>query len=309
LAIHIAPLDAVQGASWGDTPFAAAIGRAFERRGWTVSIHDRDDWDSPDADRAEVALHLFGLRVPPVRPGQMSLLWVISHPDLLTASRCRTYDAVFVASDTYREDLAGRIETPVHTLLQATDPERFHPDPSGPHHELLFVGSAKPEGRPIIEALSGTTHDLAVYGNRWTPDLLDPRHLRGEWIPNEDLNRYYSSADIVLNDTWRDMREEGFIPNRVFDALAAGSFVISDHVVGIDRVLDGSVATYDRQEDIPGVVERALADPDERRARAGRGRAAVLERHTFEHRADAILSVIDALRMAAAHGPAGDGSR
>ncbi len=67
----------------------------------------------------------------------------------------------------------------------------------------------------------------------WTPDLIDPRFVRGESIPNADLGRYYSSAAIVLNDHWDDMRAEGFISNRLYDALACGAFVISDHVEGI----------------------------------------------------------------------------
>jgi len=295
IAIHIAAPTAAAGASWGDTPFAEALRSAFEARGWVGTIHTQDDWESPTSAGADVALHLFGVRVPPVLPGQVSLLWVISHPDRLTARRCETYDAVFVASDSFRDDLAERIATPVHVLHQATDPDRFFPDRTGPHHELLFVGGSRKGRRPIVEAASRTGHDLAVYGGNWTPDLLDPRHLRGEWIANDELRRYYSSADIVLNDTWRDMREEGFISNRVFDALACGAFVLSDRVPGMDETFDRSVATYEREDEIAAIIEDALTHPAERRARAELGRAAVLGRHTFAHRVDTIVATLNGL--------------
>ena len=83
-----------------------------------------------------------------------------------------------------------------------------------------------------------------MYGNGWDKHGLDARHLRGGYIPNEDLRRFYSSASIVLNDTWEDMRAAGFISNRIYDALACGAFVLSDDVAGLADEFDGGVAVY-----------------------------------------------------------------
>lgn len=295
IAIHIGPPTRAVASSWGDTAFAQALQREFGRRGWAATVHVREERDLPSAIRADVSLHILGLGVPPVRTGQVSLLWVISHPDRVTAKLCEDYDAVFVASDRFGRDLAERITVPVWPLHQATDPARFHPDASGPRHELLFVGNSRGVRRPTLEALAGSVHDLAVYGGGWTPELLDQRYLRGTWIPNDGLRRHYSSAAIVLSDHWRDMRDEGFISNRVYDALACGAFVLSDRVIGIDEEFDGGVATYERAEDVGPIVDRFLARPEERRAIADRGRAAVLARHTFSHRVDAIIQVVDGI--------------
>ena len=68
--------------------------------------------------------------------------------------------------------------------------------------------------------------------------------MKGEVIPNAELARYYGAADIVLNDHWDDMLAEGFISNRIYDALACGAFVISDPIVGIEAEFDGAVPTY-----------------------------------------------------------------
>lgn len=293
IAIHIAPATLEAGQRWGDLAFARALQAGFERHGWHATVHAGDGWDDEASRVAEVALHLFGVRVPPVRPGQTSLLWVISHPDRLTAHLCDTYDLVFVASEPFRDLLADRIRTPVLALLQATDPGRFHPEPGGPQHEVLFVGNSRRVRRPILDAVGATGHDLAVYGSNWTEALLDPRYVRGTWIPNDELHRYYAAADIVLSDHWPDMRDEGFISNRVYDALASGAFVLSDRVPGLDEAFDGAVATFGPDDDLGSIIDRWLADPAGRAAAAERGRAAVLARHTFDQRADAIIATLD----------------
>jgi len=306
IAIHIAPQSWEAAATWGDTHFALGLQRAFERQGWSATVHIAPEADSAPAVRADVALHLFGRRVPPVRPGQLSVLWIISHPDEVRASLARDYDLVFAASDAFADELGRRIHRPVRPLHQATDPDQFHPDPSGPRHELLFIGNSRNARRPILDALAGTDHDLAVYGGSWSPELLDPKYLRGAWIPNDELHRYYSSAEIVLNDHWADMRAEGFISNRVYDVLASGGFVVSDGVPGMDERFDGGVATFDTGEELIAVVERFLADPAEREARATRGRAAVLARHTFDHRAATIIEATRGMAARRAAGRAGE---
>jgi spore maturation protein CgeB len=187
--------------------------------------------------------------------------------------------------------MAAGTRVPVEPLHQATDPERFFPDRSGPQHELLFVANYRPE-RPIVEWLVPTDRDLAIYGRAWDEHGLDPRYLRGSHIRNSDLRRYYASAAIVLNDTWEDMRAAGFISNRIYDALASGAFVLSDDVQGLAVEFDGGVAIYEDADDLRAAIERFLGEPDARREIAERGRAAVLERHTFEQRAEAILGAI-----------------
>jgi glycosyltransferase involved in cell wall biosynthesis len=290
VAVHIGPLTWEAAAAWGDTPFGRAVQQELERRGWPATVHVFAERDSGPARRADVALHIFGARAPEVHPGQVSMLWVISHPDRVSTTMCEPYDVVFAASDLFASQLAERVRPPVLPLHQATDPNRFFPDPTGPNHELLFVGSSRKIRRRILADLDGTTRDLAVYGGGWTADLLDPRYVRGEWIPNWDLRRYYSSAGIVLCDHYDDMRDEGFISNRAYDALACGALVVSDRVPGMDAEFDGGVVTYEDADDLASIVDHYLGDPAERRARADRGRAAVLARHTFGQRVEVIIA-------------------
>jgi hypothetical protein len=298
VAVHIGPLTWKAAKSWGDLPFGRAVQKAFERRGWRATLHVFEERDMAPARRADLALHIFGNRAPTVREGQPSILWLISHPDFVTRDLCAPYQIVAVASQPFSEDLQAWLgaDGPAFIVLhQATDPEVFFPEPGAPAHDLLFVGSSRGVHRPILDALMGTRHELAVYGRGWSPDLLDPRHVRGVWIPNPELRRYYAAAAIVLSDAYADMRDEGFIPNRVYDAAASGAFVISEPIAGLAQELDGAVATYADREELLATVDHYLAHPSERRARAETGRRAVLARHTFDHRVATILDAASPL--------------
>ncbi|HEX7950160.1 MAG TPA: glycosyltransferase [Candidatus Limnocylindrales bacterium] len=299
LAIVIGPATWDDAGHWGDLSFARAIERALRRRGWATHVLVDGEADGPIARRADVALHIVGVRRPTLHPGQIHLLWVISHPDEVRPGRCDAYDAVFVASDDFAEQLRLRVRVPVIALHQATDPHRFFPEPGGPSHDLLLVGNARRGGRAVLEGVAGRAWDLAVYGPGWRPETLDPRHFRGSWIPNQDLHRYYAAAEIVLNDHWADMRDEGFISNRIYDALASGAFVLSDEVRGLAAEFDGGVATWHDVESLRAAVAQWLPDRAARRAMADRGRRAVLERHTFDQRVAMLLETIDRLTEAA----------
>ena len=292
-----------EGSAWGDLHFARAVQRQFERGGYPSRVHILPDWTGDVSARDDVSLHLFGLSARQRLAGQLTLLWIISHPARVTDELTSTADRIYVASDAFAKELAGRTSVSVAPLHQATDPVRFHPDQTGPHHEVLFVGNSRGVRRDILADLVPTTLGLAVYG-RWAPDRLDPAYLHGELIPNKELHRYYSSADIVLNDHWPDMRAAGFLSNRLYDALASGACVVSDRVAGIEEEFDGTVATYSDAGELRLLIHDLIGDPGRRRALAERGRAAVLDRHTFEHRTAVILAdVVADLEVSSKTGP------
>jgi hypothetical protein len=290
----------------GDYHLARALQRQFERRGHPTSIYFQRQWASPATAREDVVVHLWGRYELAVRPTQVNALWILYHPELVTDELCRRYDAVFAASDILAARLSERTGLHVRSLHQATDPERFRPTEGGPHHELLFVGNSRGTRRTIIDDVTPTARKLAVFGGGWTDDLLDPAYFRGEVVSNRDLPSLYSAADIVLNDHWLESVEAGMINNRLYDALAAGAFVISDPVPGLAEEFDGAVVTYSDPAGLALTVERYLADPAARKAAVERGRRAVLARHTVSHRADELLDVL--LPLVASRNPEAAGS-
>ena len=284
-----------QAPTWGDYHFARGLQRQLERRGYPTRIHLLDEWGRSEAARADAIIHVHGLSDHRPRPSQLNLLWLISHPDRITPEMCDKYDAVLVASDSFAAELAPRVRVPVIPLHQATDPERFYPEPTGPAHDLLFVGNSRRSRRAILDDLRPVVHDLAVYGKGWTSDLIDPIHVHGEHIPNDQLHRFYSSAAIVLNDHWPDMRARGFLSNRLYDVLASGGFVISDAAVGLKNEFGGSVVSYSDPEELRRLIDQYLADEPLRKSLGARGREIVLAQHTFAHRAERLIELIGTL--------------
>ena len=279
---------------WGDYHYARDLQHQLELAGHPTRVNILPEWEAAYTGREDVILHLFGLSELTTRPGQVNVLWNISHPEKVTPELVGRYDLAFTASDRFAEQLAAKVDgVEVHPLHQCTEPARFRPDSTGPSHELLFVANSRKVRRRIVDDLTAggdLDHELAIYGTNWTPDLVDPRYVAGEHVPNKDLYRYYAGASIVLNDHWDDMREHGFLSNRLYDALACGSLVVSDHVDGIEDEFDGAIVTYTGPDDLRAKIDHYLSHPGERHELADRGRELVLAQHTFAQRTATILA-------------------
>jgi glycosyl transferase family 2/glycosyl transferase family 1 len=286
--------------SWGDLHFARAIQQELARRGRPAAIHVIDQWERSRNERFDVVVHLKGLTTYEPNPTQVNLLWNISHPEKLTAEECERSDVVLVASEQWAGSLRMRVSVPVAVLEQATDPAVFFPETDTAHvRDLVFVGNSRKVMRPVLADLLPTGHDLAVWGSDWE-GLIDARHVVGTYLPNDEVRRAYSSAAIVLNDHWADMREHGFASNRLYDAVACGALVVSDRIDGLEERFGGAVVTYDTADELRTIVDHFLANPGERAARGASGRELVLATHTFAHRVDALLEHADAALAAAA---------
>ena len=287
--IRIGAPDWERAERWGDLYFAQAIERELRRRGHRCLIQVLEEWDQPEGNCYDVSIVLRGRSHHRPKAGQLNVLWAISHPDELTTAECDDYDLVAVASAGHAAALGKRTHTPVFVLEQATDPRRFWPQPDPAlAHDIVFVGNSRGVRRQALEWLLPTDLDLAVWGGDWN-GLIDTRHLRGEFIANEVLRRVYSSAKIVLADHWPDMRDNGYISNRIYDALASGAMVLSDPVSGLDERFGDSVAVYCSPEELHSQIARLLEDDEGRRLRAGRGREIVVDEHTFERRIGVLL--------------------
>ncbi|MFB3883110.1 MAG: glycosyltransferase [Armatimonadota bacterium] len=270
---------------WGDFHFAAALKRRFELAGCPTLVQILPEWENGDDFWHDVVLVLRGLSVYQPKPHQINLMWNISHPDKVPADEYEQYDHVFVASASYAEQLASRLRVPVTSLLQCTDPELFHPPAARREGcELLYVANSRKVMRRMMKDLLPTSHDLAVYGTMWE-NLIDSRYLRANHYPNHFLRQLYGNCAIVLNDHWDDMRDRGFISNRLFDAAACDAFIISDEVAGLREVFGEAIVTYHDSEDLKQKISFYLDHPDERRALGKQAGEIVRASHTFHHRA------------------------
>jgi spore maturation protein CgeB len=77
------------------------------------------------------------------------------------------------------------------------------------------------------------------------------------------------------------MRERGFISNRIFDAIACGTVILTDHVRGIEDLFPGAVVYYDDANQLEDKIQEALkiesVDSD------------LVKEHTYERRVQKII--------------------
>lgn len=245
------------GDTWGDTFFADALARSLRRLGQQVVSRRRGAHERGPVELDHVNLAIRGLHPVQASPGAVNVLWVISHPDDVELDELAGYDIVCAASEHWSALLEERSGRPVRPLLQATEfgpPEETLSEPTDP--AIVFVGNLdRRRARPMVERVLEAGVPLAVYGKGWQG--LPPGIWRGQHVDNAFLPQLYRRHRIVLADHWSDMAKHGFVANRVFDAVASGARVISDHVAGLHDVFPPHlVAAADSPAEVRAAYER-----------------------------------------------------
>ena len=276
---------------WGDYHVALGLKKEFEKKDCDVLLQILPEWDNDDDAKCDVVIVLRGLSRYNPKSCHFNIMWNISHPDGVSIEEYNQYDYVLIASEIWADKIKGEIDVTVEAMLQCTDPELFYPDHGEEQYELLFVGNSRKVFRKIIKDLLPTDKDLSVYGTNWE-NLIEEKYIKGEYIPNEELRKAYSSCKILLNDHWDDMREKGFISNRLFDGFASGAFIISDKVEGAENVFGDPLITYEKPNELHQFIENYLYIQKEREKKSEYYRNVVLKRHTYENRISHIMEII-----------------
>ena len=293
IAIKVAaPSDKVKH-QWGDYHYAVCLKKALERKGHAVRIDLLYEWQNESCAGDDVNLVLRGLSRFETVQDQINIMWNISHPDKVELDEFAEYDCVFVASELFANKLKEKLpEVRVNALLQCTDVDRFYSDIDGsyPSHDLLFVGNSRNVYRDSVKYCVQEDIAIAVYGSLWE-QFVSPDFIMGENISNEHLRKYYSNCSVVLNDHWDSMKENGFLSNRIYDAVASGSIVVSDRVNGIGEDYFGSnVIFYSGKDEFLSalnVAKQSVANPEVV--------SRIRENDSFEARASEILEMLDSI--------------
>lgn len=276
---------------WGDTAFGGELAGAFARLGHQADVLFKDEWACGGHD---VALHIRGAYRHYPQPGVRNILWIISHPELITKEELDGYDLVLCASALFMRQIEPITATPCRYLPQAASsafagggaartPARL---------DLLFVGNnyARKDNRRrqiVQDALdAGYGESLRVIGNDWAGYLPESAVLE-ERIPPEALPRFYGMARINLNDHHPAMVRDGFINNRTFDLGALGLFQISNAVPGIEAL---GVVTYASPTDLRHKIDYYLGNDAARQEIAAYSFARCAG-ETFDARARTILEL------------------
>jgi hypothetical protein len=289
------------GDKWGDTAFVAGLARALREAGEDAVTYRRPAHASRVRAMDNVSLTVRGLLPGSPTPGGVNVLWVISRPDQVSVAELSAFDLVYAASRPWARKMSARSGVEVRVLEQATrvdaaavaDSKPAAPAAGG----VVFVGQARPDGpRAIVMDAITAGLEPQVWGPRWG-GLIPDRLWRGEFASSDQVAQMYRSARVVLADHWEDMAREGFISNRLFDAVALGARVISDQVAGTTDLFEGAVQTYGAPADL-----RRLASPDglaesfPDTATMAQIAARIRANHSFAARARQLVADVSALR-------------
>ena len=279
---------------WGDYFFSKALKKSFEKKGFNVVIQEREDWYD-DNVKADINLVLRGVVEYKPNFDEINIMWNISHPDMVETEEYDNYDICFISSEKYANLLKNNVNTTVKPLLQCTDPDVFfNEEDTSITDDILFVGVTRGVYRDIVKDVLKTNHDVSIYGMGWEK-FIDEKFIKGQFIENNELHKYYSSCKILLNDHWEDMRDMDFPSNRLFDALACGAFVISDKISSAETLFEGNIVTYEDADDLKNKIEYYLVYEEKRKMMAKKGKELVLKNHTFDNRVETILEDLNNL--------------
>lgn len=279
---------------WGDYHFANALRAAFETIGHQASVDTMDTWYLRP-QQEDVVLTLRGRQRLKVDRRKINIMWLISHPDRIDPDEYADYDHIAVASDIYAASLRAQGLPSVSVLHQATDAALFRADDTiARKPRCLFVGNSRREYRTMVQWCVQSDLPFDLYGGGWEGILPDDM-IRAPSIANSDLPRLYASHQLLLNDHWDSMRDNGFLSNRLFDGSAVGTPILTDPVAGLADVFADTISTAGTMADFATLARDALNDPAPYLARAERARQIVLGAHTFDHRAQQLAELIDQL--------------
>lgn len=180
----------------------------------------------------------------------------------------------------------------VVSLPLACDTSLYHPmdaeDPAFAEVDLAFVGGYwESKGKALDRYLRPFEDQLTVYGyNRW------PYRGYSGSLERERESALYRQAKIcpVVNEPTVALMK-GQINERIFKVLGAGGTPVVDAVPAYRELFsDEELGIPEDETEFAIMVRELLADSERRHEVSKRGRAAVLERHTYIHRARTVLA-------------------
>lgn len=293
--------DAPRKVKWGDYHYAVALKKYLERLDLYVLLDTREDWDCESDADVVLVLRGNGFYRPDRRNEHcLYIMWNISHPDMVTEEEYRLYDVVCIASGFYAEEMRKKLDVPVISLLQCTDTEVFCPEEKWSDHSgsgYVFIGNSRGIARNCVMWAADSKIPLRIWGTGWEKILgEDAKLVEAPSIENSEIPELYRNAKATLNDHWQDMLEKQFMNNRIFDALACGTPVISDTFEELAELFPDAVLHYSSRKEFDDCIRRMENEYDSIRESVRKQWPVIQEKYSFEARARELKEIADKYR-------------
>lgn len=176
------------------------------------------------------------------------------------------------------------------------EPDGVGCDARKERYDVVFLGSGySTERLELGRHLKALSYKLAIIGDRWPDGVAKASTLYDFKAGCE----WYQSAKIALGDNQWKTGANGFVSNRLFQALAAGGAMLAhQEFEGMEEYLglsDGvHLRTWKTTNDLQEIVDYYI-DPrheDERKKIASAGQREVLRHHSFDARVKQLRSML-----------------
>lgn len=166
-----------------------------------------------------------------------------------------------------------------------------------PSFDVLFLGNGYSNNRlqlarnlRILERKLGIT--VGIYGS-WDKSIMS----EGQNLYNFDEGAaLYEKCKIAIGDNQWGNEAVGFVSNRLFQAMAAGAFMLHQRVPGLEELLGlkdkVDLSFWDDFDDLEKKIQFWLEHERFRKAVAASGKRKVHLYHSFDHRVKELLDYL-----------------
>lgn len=242
--------------------------------------------------------------------GIITALWFVEDYNRFTTwqAYAKHFDYIFTIQ---KDDCINAVKAAgcpnVYYVPTACDPVIHHPlqNPLSSQEQnrwgsdVSFVGAGYHNRQQLFAYLTG--YNFKIWGTEW-PDCRPFDKLvqdEGRRISPEEYIKIFNSSKINLNlhsSTERDGVDPSgdFINPRTFELAASGNFQLTDPRAYLTDVFTPGedIVTFQNIRELKEKIDYYLVHEEERKKITTKARKIVLEKHTYQHRLEDMLSFI-----------------
>lgn len=266
LALRIGELR--QYRTMGRADVNGAMEKAFGRVGYNVFSATEDNLYPATAEDAGVNIYVRGytpFNELKTNKNAVNIVYIRDF-DALYPEELDAYDGIATSSHDFYNYVMSAGYAGVY-LPEFTDPSVFYPNPKPTlERDVLYVGDNDRHSPAISLALEAKIA-FDIFGRFWQGNIED-EFIKGEYIHDNELGSYFSSAKINLVNVAAHESEIGIIPSRVYDIAASKGFMIAPYNKEIEAVFGDSIPMYKDAKELKALYDQYINNPEARAEKA-----------------------------------------
>ncbi len=302
--IAFAVTEAGEHVTAGDYFTAMEFGEAFKRQGCDVCFLERRDnkWYNVDADIDVIIslLEAFDLnKIGDKNDHIIKIAWARNWFERwVKLPFIDQFDYILASSEPACEFMERTLNRTVHLLKIGTNAERFDreiPFAEDFNSDYCFTGSYWNDPREIIDMLNPKeleNHKFKVFGANWNQVEKFQDYNQG-FVEYADMPKIYKGTKLVIDDANRVTKPFGSVNSRVFDALASGTLVLTNGIIGAEDTFGDLLPTFATEEELSSLLNYYLKNEVERETLAKKLQEIVCHYHSYDYRARQLIEIIE----------------